>query len=116
MVYDVLLVNSIMDGMNLVSKEGPIVNSNDGVLVLTTGAGSFEEMGEHAIAIEDAFDIEETAAAIERALEMSAGERKERSSALREAAQRVKPEHWIEAQLEDLQAMREGNPPVSPAC
>jgi trehalose 6-phosphate synthase len=116
MVYDVLLVNSIMDGMNLVSKEGPIVNSNDGVLVLTTGAGSFEEMGEHAIAIEDAFDIEETAAAIERALEMSAGERKERSSALREAAERVKPEHWIEAQLEDLQAMREGNPPVSPAC
>lgn len=116
MVYDVLLVNSIMDGMNLVSKEGPVVNSNDGVLVLSTGAGSFEEMGEHSVRIDDALSVEETAAALERALDMSADERKQRAEALREAATRVQPEHWIEAQLDDLEAVADGKPPLSPPC
>ena len=31
--YDVLFINPILDGMNLVAKEGPIVNQNNGVLV-----------------------------------------------------------------------------------
>ena len=113
-IYDVLLVNPIMDGMNLVSKEGPAINQRDGVLVLSRGAGSFREMGEHAVEIEDALNVEETARALERALDMDARERKRRSVALREVADARKPEDWIEAQLEDLSAIHGGAEPLSP--
>lgn len=116
LVYDVLLVNPIMDGMNLVSKEGPVVNENNGILVLSEGAGSYEEMGEHAVGIADALDVDATADAIEAALDMDPGERKERSALLRDAAQRVQPEHWIEAQLDDLEAVAGGKEPLSPPC
>ena len=39
--YDVLLVNPISDGMNLVAKEGPAANERDGVLVLSRTVGTF---------------------------------------------------------------------------
>lgn len=116
LVYDVLLVNPLMDGMNLVSKEGPVVNENEGVLVLSEGAGSFEEMGAYSVSIKDARSVEETATALEHALDMTYEERRERSAQLRRAAQAAKPEHWIESQLEDLSAVAAGDAPVSPAC
>ena len=115
-VYDVLLVNPLMDGMNLVSKEGPVVNQRDGVLVLSRGAGSFEEMGEAAIEITDPKDLEETVKALERALDMPAEERERRAEDLRRRAQDHKPEDWIESQLVDLEAIQDGRPPVSPPC
>jgi trehalose 6-phosphate synthase len=115
-VYDVLLVNPIMDGMNLVSKEGPTVNKRSGVLVLSRGAGSFEELGDHAVTIDDALDVGATADAIEAALELTAEERAERSRALRDHAAGRKPEHWIEAQLEDLKAIQRGRDPATPPC
>jgi len=114
-VYDVLLVNPLMDGMNLVSKEGPVVNENCGVLVLSERAGSYEEMGEPAVAISDPLDVEETARAIEVAIDMPRAERERRSSELRRLAQANDPEDWIEAQLRDLNAIRAGEAPVSPA-
>lgn len=113
MVYDVLLVNPIMDGMNLVSKEGPVVNRRDGILVLSAGAGSFEEIGEAALEIKDARDIEETVTALERAIDMDEAERRSRSNELRALAQKNKPEDWINAQLADLEEIRAGRPPLS---
>ena len=62
-MFDVLLVNPIYDGMNLVAKEGPLVNERDGVLVLSENAGSHEELGEWAITV-NPFDIDETAEAL----------------------------------------------------
>jgi trehalose 6-phosphate synthase len=115
-VYDVLLVNPIMDGMNLVSKEGPTVNKRAGVLVLSQSAGSFEELGEHAVTIADALDVGATADAIEEALALSRGEREKRSRALCEHTSGRRPEHWIEAQLEDLQAIQRGREPETPPC
>jgi trehalose 6-phosphate synthase len=112
--YDVLLVNSLMDGMNLVSKEGPVLNERDGILVLSQGAGSYQEMGEAAEVIDDARSIESTAAALERALDMPPAERSRRSAELRTAATRTQPSDWIEAQLADLEAIKGGRPPVRP--
>lgn len=114
-VYDALLVNPLMDGMNLVSKEGPIVNERDGVLVLSTSAGSFEEMGDHAVPILDPLDVTGTAAALGDALDMPAIERSRLARRARDAATRTTPEHWIESQLEDLVAIRDTGRPVSPA-
>jgi trehalose 6-phosphate synthase len=115
-VYDVLLVNPLMDGMNLVAKEGPVVNERSGVLVLSRGAGAFEEMGAAAVEIADPKDIEGTAKALETALDMSPEERARRAEDLRRRAQAHKPEDWIESQLTDLEAIQAGEGPVSPAC
>jgi trehalose 6-phosphate synthase len=116
LVYDVLLVNPIMDGMNLVSKEGPTINKRSGVLVLSKGAGSFEELGDCAVQIEDALDVGSTADALERALELSAEERTARSSKLWERAAARKPHEWMEAQLNDLLAIQAGGRPETPPC
>ncbi len=113
-IYDVLVVNSIMDGMNLVSKEGVCVNDRAGVLVLSKGAGSFAELGEDAVAIEDQFDVESTVAALEEALRMPWEERAARAARLRQKASSRKPEDWIQAQLDDLQAVRDGGEPLTP--
>jgi trehalose 6-phosphate synthase len=115
-VYDVLLVNPIMDGMNLVSKEGSCLNQNDGVLVLSRGAGSFEELGDQAVPIEDQMDVASTAEALERAIDMDPEERRRRAEKLRALSTARRPEDWINSQLDDLVAVQEGNPPLTPAA
>ncbi|MGH2808352.1 MAG: alpha,alpha-trehalose-phosphate synthase (UDP-forming) [Actinomycetota bacterium] len=111
-LYDVLLVNPIMDGMNLVAKEGPTLNQRDGVLVLSTGAGAYQELGEHAVGIRDPLDVTATADALERALEMDPTERKTRAEELRAVVEARTPEGWIGAQLEDLQRIKRGEAPT----
>ena len=68
--FDLLMVNSLFDGMNLVAKEAPAVNTRDGVLMLSENTGAHEELGECALSV-NPFDIEEQAEAIHRALTMS---------------------------------------------
>ncbi|MGH2734721.1 MAG: alpha,alpha-trehalose-phosphate synthase (UDP-forming), partial [Actinomycetota bacterium] len=109
--YDVLLVNPLMDGMNLVSKEGVALNENHGALVLSRFAGSFEELGAYAEAIDDPRDIDATAAALERALALPEEERRARARGRCAAVERRTPEQWIEAQLDDLRAIRDGARP-----
>ncbi len=111
---DVLVVNSIMDGMNLVSKEGPVVNDRNGVLVLSNSVGSSEELGEHAVRIDDPLDVPETAEALGRALDMDEGERRRRAVALRGKIEARSPSDWIEDQLEDLRALKEIGEPKRP--
>ncbi|MCA1726607.1 MAG: trehalose-6-phosphate synthase [Actinobacteria bacterium] len=99
--YDVLLVNPVLDGMNLVAKEGPAVNERDGVLVLSTGAGAFDELGRHALAV-NAFDVEGTAQALHAALSMAPAERRRRAHGLRRAIESRTPRAWADAQLAAL--------------
>ncbi|MBW3595142.1 MAG: trehalose-6-phosphate synthase [Actinobacteria bacterium] len=113
-VYDILLVNSIMDGMNLVAKEGAALNERNGVLVLSPSAGAFEELGSDAVSIDAPLEVEATARALERALDMPAEEREKRARALREQVDSRTPEDWIEDQLADMSAVRSGGPPLTP--
>jgi trehalose 6-phosphate synthase len=92
--YDVLMVNPIRDGLNLVAKEGPVVNQRDGVLVLSPGAGVWDELGNHAVEAH-AFDVSATAEALATALSMTEDERKSRSVALRKAAMARTPLDWF---------------------
>jgi len=115
LVYDALLVNSLMDGMNLVSKEGAAINETAGVLVLARGAGSYEELGRHAVGIDDSCDIDATAAALERAFDMQPTERSRRAEKLRSIVGSRRPRRWISDQLDDLQAIRAGLEPKTPA-
>ncbi len=66
--YDVLLVNAMFDGMNLVAKEGPIVNERAGVSILSENTGAHEELGEFALSV-NPFDIQELADSIHAALD-----------------------------------------------
>ena len=72
--FDLLMVNSIFDGMNLVAKEAPAVNTRDGVLMLSENTGAHEELGDCALSV-NPFDIQEQADAIHRALTMPRSER-----------------------------------------
>lgn len=102
--YDVLLVNPILDGMNLVAKEGAVVNQRAGVLILSESAGAHEELGAHALTV-NPFDVEVTARAIYRALDMSQAERLERSSALNRIVGANDVSRWIRHQLEDIRTL-----------
>lgn len=103
-LYDVLLVNPIIDGMNLVSKEGPLVNEKDGVLILSELAGSFEQLSPHCIPIAPT-DLEGTVRAIHEALTMPADERNRRAHALKSLIQEEDITFWLERQFGDLMAM-----------
>jgi trehalose 6-phosphate synthase len=103
--YDVLLVNAIFDGMNLVAKEAPLVNTRDGVLILSENAGAHEELAPWALTV-NPFDVVGQAEAIERALALSAEERRGRIEAIRKHVHTHTIGAWIDAQLEDLDAVR----------
>lgn len=97
--YDVLLVNSIADGMNLVAKEGPIVNQKDGVLVLSEKAGAQQQLGPGAITISPC-DVYATAEAMHQALSMSHEDRQERASLLRWIIERSDINTWLQNQVD----------------
>jgi trehalose 6-phosphate synthase len=101
-LHDVLMVNSLMDGMNLVAKEGPVLNRRAGNLILSNNAGAIEELGEHALCVEP-LEVSGTADALLRALEMPEDERVRRARALRRAAGGVTPAAWARRQIRDLE-------------
>jgi trehalose 6-phosphate synthase len=106
--YDVLLVNPVYDGMNLVCMEGPLVNERHGVLALSTNAGAYSRVGRHALGL-NPFDLQETADAIREALEMPAEERTRRARGLTRSVLAHSPESWLLSQLDELDLVR---PPV----
>jgi trehalose 6-phosphate synthase len=99
--YDVLLVNAMFDGMNLVAKEGPAVNERHGVSVLSENTGAHEELGEHALSV-NPFDIQELADSIHAALTMGAEERGRRWRGLVQQITLRDPGDWIDDQLADI--------------
>ncbi len=96
--YDLLLVNPVRDGLNLVAKEGVAVNDHDGVLALSRESGVFDELGQWSLDVHP-FDIRATAEVLHRGLTMSPTERAERATGLREATRRRTPENWLDDQL-----------------
>jgi trehalose 6-phosphate synthase len=101
--YDVLLVNPIRDGLNLVAKEGPLLNRRDGVLALSREAGAFDELGGAALAVHP-YDIVQTSDALAAALDMAPAERAERAGRLQALAAARTPRDW----LDDLVAHTDG--------
>ncbi len=102
LLADVFIVNPISDGMNLVAKEGPLLNEKNAPVVLSTEAGAYEELAEMCLGV-NPYDITATAKAIEIALEMPENERERRAQALRHQAMAHPPGQWLTAQLEGLQ-------------
>lgn len=105
LLYDVLVVNAIVDGMNLVAKEAVVLNRRDGVLALSETTGAYEELGRFAVPLYP-FDVVQQAEALYEALTMEPTERHRR----REAAASWVREHdvsaWLQAQLADIAELR----------
>jgi len=97
---DVLLVNSLRDGMNLVAKEGVLL-SDDTALVLSRETGAADEMAAGAFLV-DPLDVEATAAALHAALTLAPAERARRHDRLAAAATSLPPRAWLQAQLAAL--------------
>ena len=98
---DVLLVNPIRDGMNLVAQEGPVLSGRGCALVLSREAGAAATLGDDALLV-NPYDISETAAALHRALTMPEAERRRRGAALADAAAANPPARWLGDQLAAL--------------
>lgn len=109
---DVVLVNPIVDGMNLVAKEAALVGDRSPVLVLSETAGAAEQLAADALPVAPA-DIVGTASQLERGLTMAPDERRARAGRLRAAVREQDIGWWINRQLRDLAAIRRGAQPPS---
>ena len=97
-IFDVLLVNPVRDGLNLVAKEGALLNGGEGVLVLSREAGAWEELGEDALGV-NPFDVAGTADTLHRALSMAPEERQGRAERLRSVVLARTASDWLDEQL-----------------
>lgn len=97
---DVLLVNPIRDGLNLVAYEGPAINERDAVLVLSREAGAWDELGPAGAIVVNPFDVVGTAEALHHALSLEPSERRERADRVREVATARTPAQWLASQLD----------------
>ena len=100
-IADLVLVNPLIDGMNLVAKEAVVVSERDAVLVLSETAGAYDQMADGVLSVAPA-DLVGTADALARGLAMSRGERRERLERLRTGVEREDVRWWLRRQFEDL--------------
>jgi trehalose 6-phosphate synthase len=101
-LYDVLVVNSVNDGMNLVAKEAVLVNERDGVLTLSENTGAHEELGDYAVTLHP-FDVQQQADALYAALTMEPDERHKRLQAAASIVRDNDVSRWLDAQIADLE-------------
>jgi trehalose 6-phosphate synthase len=105
--YDVMMVNAMFDGMNLVAKEGPLVNERGGVSILSENTGAHEELGEFSLSV-NPFDVQELADSIYAALTMPEHERGRRAQGLKEIVTSRDPGDWIDEQIADIRKKARG--------
>ena len=103
-LYDVLLANSVIDGMNLVAKEGPVINARDGVVVLSETEGAYPQLAQGVLPVAPA-DVEGTMQAMYDALVMPEQDRQQRRALLVDAIEREDITHWFQRQFEDLRSL-----------
>ena len=99
--FDVLMVNAIFDGMNLVAKESVVVNRRDGVLALSENTGAHDELGAFAVTLHP-FDLQQQADALYAALHLPAGERRDRHRACLDIVRQNDVAKWLRVQLADI--------------
>jgi trehalose 6-phosphate synthase len=100
-LYDALLVNTIIEGMNLVAKEGPVVNNRDGVLVLSNSSGVHHQLSDGSLSISPT-DIEGTMEALHQAVIMTPEDRKDRAERLLKSVCHEDINNWLYQQINDI--------------
>ena len=98
---DVLLVNPVRDGMNLVAKEGACSPSGSARWCCPGTPASPTSTAPDALMV-NPYDVTETAEALHAALSMPLPERQDRRKRLLAAATALPPADWFRAQLDAL--------------
>ena len=113
-VADVCFVSPIRDGLNLVAKEYVVCREDGGgTLVISEFAGAVSELGE-ALRV-NPWDIEGTVDQLERALEMSLGERNERMMPMHSRVLQNDVHRWVRdfmTSLESSDTVNVSSPPM----
>lgn len=104
---DVVFVNSIRDGMNLVVLEGAVLSEREPAVVLSRETGAAEVLGDDALLV-NPFDVAATAQTLVEALIMPRAERAARAARMRDAAVALPPAAWFRAQLDELEKTTAG--------
>ena len=111
---DVCFVSPVRDGLNLVAKEYVVCRDDGGgTLVISEFAGAVSELGE-ALRV-NPWDIEGTANQLERALEMSLGERNERMMPMHSRLRQNDVHRWVSdfmSSLDGTKSVPTGVPPM----
>jgi trehalose 6-phosphate synthase len=100
-IADVVLVNPLIDGMNLVAKEATVVSERDAAIVLSETAGAYDQMAGGVLTVAPA-DVVGTAEALAEGLAMPRAARAERIARLRAGVEREDITWWMRRQLSDL--------------
>lgn len=111
--YDVLLVNPIVDGMNLVAKEGTVVNQQNGILVLSRTVGAFQQLGKFSVPTSPT-DTTETASALYKALTLSPQERFNQATSARLKVEHYNLKHWLKSQIDDINELLDSSSSSEP--
>lgn len=101
--FDVLMVNAIYDGMNLIAKEAGLINCRDGVIILSENAGAHEELGDYCISVSP-FDLGSQSHAIYQALTMEMDDKRQLAGKIRDIVKHNDIHKWIETQFVDIKA------------
>ena len=99
-----VLVNTIIEGTNLVAKEGPGVNTRDGVLVLSNSSGVYRQLAGSVLSVSPT-EVEGTMEALHPAITMSAEDRKNRAEWLYKSVCREDINHWLKQQMDDISGL-----------
>jgi len=101
--FDVLMVNAIYDGMNLIAKEAGLINRQEGVLILSENTGAHEELGDYCLSV-NPFDLESQSRAIYEALTMEKDDKSRLAGMIRDTVKHNDIQKWIETQFVDIKA------------
>jgi trehalose 6-phosphate synthase len=101
---DVVFVNSVRDGMNLVVLEVLVLSERHPAVVISNDTGVAEVLGADALTV-NPFDVSAAGEALHEALVMASDERAARAARMREAAVRLPPQEWFQAQLDAVGAV-----------
>jgi trehalose 6-phosphate synthase len=104
---DVLVVNAVADGMNLVAKEAVVVNERDMVLALSEATGAHDELGHFAVTLHP-FDVAQQADALHEALSMAPQLRRDRREHAALIVNRNDVRRWLRVQLAELAELAGG--------
>jgi trehalose 6-phosphate synthase len=105
---DLCYVGSLHDGMNLVAKEFVAARDDErGVLVLSESAGAAQQL--RAALMVNPYDVDRSAAALDRAVEMPVAEQSKRMKLLRTNVETFSASWWAHRLLGDAMSRGRGD-------
>ena len=102
--YDYLIACSVADGLNLVVKEGAILNTRNGVIISTPNLGAMAELGEHCVVAEDSGEVG-IVTALRTAENLNASSRSAMAAGLKNQVTEFDANHWAKSVVANFKVL-----------